>query len=120
MVDNFYAGRTGNLIAEIDLASGRCGAALLGIGFAHKQVDRHPITGEMIDNFEIPDWSDACATVLQATALLPGLPVQAWDVAFTSDGPSLIEVNARGEFRILQHATQRGLIDEQFRRAVKL
>ncbi len=39
---------------------------------------------------------------------------------FTSDGPSLIEVNARGEFRILQHATQRGLIDEQFRRAVKL
>jgi hypothetical protein len=120
MVDNFYAGRTGNLIAEIDIEGGRCGAAIAGVGFDHRIVDRHPDTGEPIRGVAVPGWAGACAMVRRAARLFPGLRVQAWDVAFTADGPSIIEINAKGEFRILQHALQRGLIDDRFRRVANL
>lgn len=120
MVDNFHAGRTGNLIAEINVDTGVCGRAVAGLGFDYRLVDRHPDTGEAISDARIPDWSEACDMVRRAAGLFPGLAVQAWDVAFTPAGPSIIEINAKGEFRILQHALQRGLIDDRLRQAARL
>lgn len=120
MVDNFHAGRTGNLIAQIDVDRGRCGVGIAGLGFDYRTVDCHPDTGHRITDAVVPDWAEACAMTLRAARLFPGLPVQAWDVAFTPTGPSIIEINAKGEFRILQHALQRGLIDERFWKAARL
>jgi hypothetical protein len=120
MVDNFHAGRTGNLIAEIDIAEGTCAAAVAGLGFDYRIADRHPDTGEPIRGVPVPGWLDASAVVRRAARLFPGLPIQAWDVAFTPAGPSIIEINAKGEFRILQHARQRGLIDERFQQVARL
>ena len=120
MVDSFYAGRTGNLIAEVDVATGSCASAVAGLGFDYRVTDHHPDTGAPIRGTRIPGWAEAVAIVERAARLFPGLPIQAWDIAFTPEGPSIIEINAKGEFRILQHALQRGLIDERFRRAAGL
>jgi hypothetical protein len=120
MVDNFHAGRTGNLIASIDVDRGTCGPAVAGLGFDYRTVDEHPDTGEVIRGRAVPGWAAACELVRRSATLFPGLAIQAWDVAFTGDGPSVIEINAKGEFRILQHAMQRGLIDEPFRRTAGL
>ena len=120
VVDNFHAGRTGNLVAEIDPGSGACGGGVGGIGFDYKLHDRHPGTGAPLRGVEIPGWREALDLLRQAVRHFPGLHIQAWDVAFTPAGPTLIEVNAKGEFRILQHSAQRGLIDDDFRRAGRL
>lgn len=120
VVDNFHAGRTGNLVAEIDADSGACGGGVGGIGFDYRMYDRHPGTGAPLRGVEIPGWREALDLLRRAVRHFPGLLIQAWDVAFTPAGPTLIEVNAKGEFRILQHSAQRGLIDGDFRRAARM
>jgi hypothetical protein len=120
MIDNFQGGATGNMLAEIDVATGRCRSAVGGIGFNYKRLDRHPDTGQPIEGLTIPDWPAARDLLCRAARLFPGLAIQGWDIAFAEDGPSLLENNSKSEFRIIQHATQRGLIDPTFRRAARM
>lgn len=120
MIDNFQGGATGNMLAEIDVETGRCGAGVGGTGFDYKRLDRHPDTGRPIAGLVIGDWQAARDLIVRAASLFPGLPIQGWDLAFTEEGPSLLENNSKSEFRIIQHATQRGLLDPSFRRAARL
>jgi glutathione synthase/RimK-type ligase-like ATP-grasp enzyme len=52
---------------------------------------------------------------LEAARALPGLRVQAWDIALTDRGPVLVEVNIGGDFNLPQLAHATGLMDERFR-----
>jgi len=116
MVDNFRGGKTSNLLARLDLETGRVIDVLAGIGLDWQTVDRHPDTGVRFAAFTIPDWQAARALVIAASRAMPGLLIHHWDVAFTGSGPVLLETNPRGDFGIPQITTERGLADDRFLR----
>jgi glutathione synthase/RimK-type ligase-like ATP-grasp enzyme len=120
MVDNFYRGLYGNMIAEIDVATGVCAAAVADVGLSYRAVDHHPDTGNSIRGLQMPEWPRAVEILERAARHFPGLQIQGWDIAFDEQGPMLLENNSKSEFNIIQHATQRGLLDTSFRRVARL
>lgn len=66
----------------------------------HKAIDKdknifvdHPMTGTPIVGFKFPDWDKALTMVKEAAKKVPQMGYIGWDVAFTPDGPCLIEGN---------------------------
>lgn len=118
VTDNFHHGSTGNLVAPIDVASGRVSAAR-----GSRRTDwpemttlsHHPDTGNAIEGIVIPGWPDVVRTVLAAQDSLPELKSTGWDVAITPDGPLLVETNAYYSVDIMQVAYGRGLKRELMR-----
>ena len=87
-VDNF---NSGGMVAPIDEPTGVVRDAALD---KQKQVyERHPMTGTAIRGLALPDWEQAVVMVREASAVVPQMGYIGWDVAFTPDGPCLVEGN---------------------------
>jgi hypothetical protein len=114
MADNYW--EPGNLVAPIDPSNGRVGQTITGLGRDIRNVDAHPDTGRKLPGAVLPDWGDTVALCLRASAALPGIPMQAWDVALTDRGPVLLEVNVNGGMRLPQLVIDAGLYRGEFRR----
>lgn len=114
MVDNFRGGASGNMLARLDPETGRLKDVLTAIGLDWRPVTHHPDTGSPFANFTIPDWAAAISLVLRASRAAPGLKIHSWDVAFTDNGPMLIEDNPAGDFVLVQIASDRGLATPRF------
>lgn len=114
MTDNFQSGRSGNLMAFVDVETGRIWKVLAGLGFNWREVESHPDTGQRLLDFVLPDWRAATELVAAGSMALPGLKIHGWDVAFSDKGPLLVETNPRGDLNLAQLARGRGLIDERF------
>jgi hypothetical protein len=91
VTSNFSGGGLG---APIDAETGMLGKARF------KDPDRvmdthaeHPSTGQRIEGFELPGWKAAVELACGAHNMLPQMPFVGWDVAFTQEGPMLIEGN---------------------------
>jgi hypothetical protein len=71
----------------VDLASGRVSPSL--------SETHAPWTGPpTIDDFTLPGWQAACEIVIRGHQLFPGkIAVVGWDVAYSVDGPVVIEAN---------------------------
>jgi len=110
--DNFW--RPGNLLAPVDVATGRVGAAVRGTGLEREAFAAHPDTGQAIEGVVLPDWAELAYLARQATAAFPGLQMQGWDVALTDRGPCLIEVNGVGDYNLPQLAHGDGLLEPEF------
>lgn len=117
ITDNFDCGHNGNIIAGIDLATGRIQRIVRGVGWKTIPVDCHPDTDIMFDNLHLPDWHATCALCLNAAKLFPDLRLQHWDVALTDRGPVALEVNVEGGMRTHQIVQQRGLYDTRLQNA---
>lgn len=57
------------------------------------RVSKHPETGMTFKGVCLPGHDEALALALKAHSLLPGVKSIGWDLAFTSDGPVVIEGN---------------------------
>jgi hypothetical protein len=112
MADNYW--EPGNLVAPIDAESGLVGRTFTGLGRDIRHVDTHPDTGRTLPGFRLPDWREAVDLCLRATSAIPRLPMQAWDVALTTRGPVLLEVNVNGGMRLPQLCAEAGLYQGQF------
>ncbi|MFP5405989.1 MAG: sugar-transfer associated ATP-grasp domain-containing protein [Gammaproteobacteria bacterium] len=111
-VDNFALGATGNLLAAIDLDSGRLGTAWGSTRRDWPVIDRfhvHPDTGEAIKGFVLPFWDELVALALRAQQSLPLIPTVGWDIAATDRGLIVVEANTSYDLSILQIAHERGL-----------
>jgi hypothetical protein len=116
--------RSRNLKCPIDLATGRVErvvqgrgperAPVYGLGFEGTAIEAHPDTGERLIGVQLPDWDRAVALCLHAAAAFPGIRYQAWDLALTPDGPTIVELNFNGG--IGQIPGWRGVNDADFRR----
>ena len=53
----------------------------------------HPSTGTAITGFQFPDWDEAMAMVCRAAEEIPQVGYLGWDVAFSVNGPVLVEGN---------------------------
>lgn len=112
VTDNFVHGSSGNLIGGIDLDTGcvfSCFGARRPTSASMVTVDRHPDTGKTIVGRCLPDWDAALALVGAASKSLPSLKLAGWDLAFTTSGPVLVEVNAQAGLQGLQVALMRGI-----------
>ncbi len=56
-------------------------------------VEVHEDTGYHFERFQVPDWEQCVALVKRAALLLPEIPFVGWDIAFTPEGPIIIEAN---------------------------
>jgi hypothetical protein len=94
--DNFNHGLSGNLLANIDVATGTLdhatGASPGAIGL--RIVSNHPTTGRPIAGFCLPHWHEARELVCKAAQLFRPLRAIGWDVAITQDGALLMEGNS--------------------------
>jgi glutathione synthase/RimK-type ligase-like ATP-grasp enzyme len=116
MTDNFQAGKSGNLMAFIDCASGELTTVVGGLGIDWSEVDTHPDTGAMLKGFRIPDWDRAVALVKAGCHALPGMKIHGWDIAFSDKGPLIVEDNVRGDINLAQLAPGIGLANPRFLR----
>ena len=91
VVDNIHRGGLG---APVDSATGELGRATDNGTLARTGwLDRHPVTGAQILGHKVPFWHEAVELALSAHRALDEALVVGWDVAFTEDGPRLIEGN---------------------------
>ena len=84
--DNFDYGRTGNLIANLDVATGDIRTVIGGTGDPRAicQVTVHPRTGVPLIGYRVPLWPRARDLVQRAARAFAPLRTIGWDVAVTS------------------------------------
>ncbi|HTI32076.1 MAG TPA: sugar-transfer associated ATP-grasp domain-containing protein [Miltoncostaea sp.] len=94
LIDNYRGGTTGNSFTTID-DEGRLGPAWSrrpdGAGFISSPT--LPGSGRRIEGARLPDWDEALAVVRRAAPHFLPVRTIGWDVAFTDDGPMVIEAN---------------------------
>ncbi|WP_018139529.1 MULTISPECIES: sugar-transfer associated ATP-grasp domain-containing protein [unclassified Thioalkalivibrio] len=114
-IDNFMLGTTGNVVAAVDIDSGR-----MSVGYASRSpawpviqpVSEHPDTGRRIEGTRLPLWEDVKSLALQAQRSLPKVKTIGWDIAITPEGPMIVEGNTTYGLASLQVAHQRGFKQE--------
>ncbi len=111
VADNFSHGRSGNLVAAVQLDTGRLGNARGSTRLdwpVMKSYTNHPSRGVTIDGREVPYWQETLELVKQAHKSLLLLKIIGWDVGITDRGPILVEANSTSDVDLLQVACQRG------------
>ena len=87
-VDNF---NSGGMVAPVDEVTGIVKDR--AIDKQKNLYEVHPYTGTPIKGFQFPDWDKALAMVRKAATEVPQMGYIGWDVAFSVNGPLLIEGN---------------------------
>ncbi len=63
----------------------------------------------------VPLWEERCAAALAAAAAMPDFGLLGWDIAATSSGPVIVEVNDMPDVILSQIADRRGIMEPAFR-----
>ena len=87
-VDNF---NNGGMVAPVNEKTGE--VMQDAIDKNKKLYTNHPMTGTPIKGFVFPYWDKVQELVLKASTEVPQMGYIGWDVAFTPDGPCLVEGN---------------------------
>ncbi|GEM_PF-444931 len=114
-IDNYWAGRSGNLAGSLDLDSGRVQRVVRGIGRNLSECPRHPDTGAQLPGVQLPRWRETLALLRRAAESFPGFRWQHWDVGLSADGPVLFELNSAGAVDLTQLAEGTGIYDRELR-----
>ena len=109
--DNFW--RKGNLLAPVDINTGKMGAARSGMGIDAENCEQHPETGEQIDGTTLPMWDEALELCQKTAGLFEDAVIIGFDVAFTTSGPVIVEANYDPHLLMLQAAHHKGVMDQQ-------
>lgn len=110
MADNFW--RSGNVLAQLDIDTGRIGRVLQGDGTLFKEITHHPDSGHPILGTQVPNWPEIARIALEASRIVPEIPLVGWDIAPVDDGAVLVELNETPDFRLHQITDRRGILDE--------
>jgi hypothetical protein len=110
--DNFW--REGNMLASLDLETGRIRRVTSGVGFEMRDLERHPDTGAELIGIAIPDWDRMKAVAVEGAKVLRHFGIIGWDIAATDDGPIIVEANYNPDFNLVQIADRRGVLCKEF------
>lgn len=105
-VDNMAAG---NLAAAIDEDTGRVAGPAVYSDMTHLPEIRHPVTGTLIEGFQVPFWPAVLTLVREASLLHRQNRSIGWDIVITPEGPGLIEGNHDWCKLVWQLPVRRGL-----------
>lgn len=117
VADNFW--RDGNMLAALDIVSGRVERIVRGVGPSQETLTDHPETGLKLQGFELPYWQSVTDLALRAARAVPGLPLQAWDIALCPNGPVLVEANIGGDLNLPQIASGSGIMRGRLARFIE-
>ena len=99
-VDNFSAG---GLVAKVNLENGRLANAVsIDASNMVRHHDVHPDTQSKITEVSVPHWQAVLDLVGALGRAFPYLNYVGWDIAVTSEGPTIIEGNAHPSLRFFQ------------------
>ena len=68
-----------------------------------KTYKTHPLTGEDISNIKIPFVKESFEMVKEAALVVPQIRYIGWDVAFTENGPVIVEGNEYPSYGLIQY-----------------
>lgn len=107
VIDNMSQG---GIAINVDLENG----VLTNVAIDYKGNRHlfHPYTGICFLGFQMPFWQEAKSMVLEAATLLPQIRFMGWDVAFSENGPLLIEGNNGPCEAFAQMSSQVGIYHE--------
>ncbi|MET0087449.1 MAG: sugar-transfer associated ATP-grasp domain-containing protein [Sedimenticola sp.] len=109
MSDNLQHGESGNLSGPVDKDTGKVITLYCRDDLELVEKNIHPDTGEEITGFILPCWSDVKVLCEKASRSLPGIRLQAWDIALTPSGPVIVELSVPGDIDGPQLTEKRGL-----------
>jgi hypothetical protein len=113
-VDNFSRGEWGNLVADIDIATGEVRDAVAGLSPVRVPTAAQTEMMARIQGFRLPDWDRVLDICKAAGPVFPLMQVHHWDFALTDRGPLILEINDIVDTEVLQlHG--RGLLTESTR-----
>jgi Sugar-transfer associated ATP-grasp len=112
VADNYW--RAGNLLAQVDLATGAVKRVVTGAGLGLAECAEHPDTGAPFAGFVHPHWEALCALALDGARLMRHVPLIGWDLACTADGPMIVEMNETPDFSLIQLAERKGILTPEF------
>jgi hypothetical protein len=93
--DNFNFGASGNLVATVDVPTGRLVHVLGPVrGTSIGPVAAHPTTGASFEDFVVPLMPEVRDLATRAAPAFAPLRTIGWDVGLTEQGAYLIEGNA--------------------------
>lgn len=111
VADNFW--RPGNLVCNLDTASGEI-LNVRGKGAIEPvELTEHPVSGEAMVGQRVPMWAEVVATALAASDVFDPIRYQSMDIAVTQEGPVLIEINSGGSFELIQLARGAGFLTDE-------
>lgn len=113
ITDNFCMGESGNLLAWIDVGSGRVERVITGLWPDGAECEKHPDTGAHLPGAQLPEWSGALSLCCEAARHFPGLRLQHWDVAFAEQGPVLMELNTEADLGVPQFLGRKAFVSER-------
>lgn len=116
MADNYW--RPGNLLAQIDVATGKVVRVTSGTGLELAYHSEHPDTKAPLIGMAIPRWDELKQTAIEAARLLRHMPLIGFDMAMSETGPVVVEMNHNPDFFLNQLADGRGILDAEFDRFV--
>ncbi|MHA1440198.1 MAG: sugar-transfer associated ATP-grasp domain-containing protein [Promethearchaeota archaeon] len=95
IIDNFRRGRSGNLVARVDIHNGTLSPAIemKYDGRGPRKIYRHPNTGIELKSFKLPMWKEASQLVKWTALKFSPIKTIGWDVALTPKGPIIVEGN---------------------------
>ena len=103
IIDNVAGG---GLVALVDMEKGRiCSSACRGT----ERFEYHPDTNVRIEGTEIPQWEELCSLVREIHFSQPGQRIFGFDMAWTTSGWDLVEINPAPSFDSYQELTGKGI-----------
>jgi len=112
LADNYW--RKGNLLAKIDVDTGKIGRVVSGTGFETVYMTHHPDTCAAFDGVTMPMWAQMKEVALEAARVMRHMPMIGWDMGATSAGPVIVEMNETPDFFLNQFADGRGVLEPDF------
>jgi len=113
IADAFW--RPGNILCNIDPASGKFLTITTSDGPDLIRHDAHPVTGRKLIGEALPDWDSLLEISTRAARLFTPVRYQSLDVALSDKGPVVIEINTGGGFDLPQNASGVGMMTDEVR-----
>jgi hypothetical protein len=113
ITDNFCMGESGNLLAWVDVSTGTVQRVITGLWPTGTECRDHPDTNATLVGARLPDWAQALALCCKAAELFTGLRLQHWDIAFSDQGPILMELNTEADLGVPQYLGRSAFVTER-------
>ncbi len=114
MVDALLGGE--NTLVLIDSQTGDVLRAMLSEAGGRREITHSLLNPEApIKGMRLPNWPQVVAITTEAHRMFPGHGILGFDVALTTRGPVVTEVNTDPHHALYQFCADRGLLNPEFR-----
>ena len=111
VADNFW--RKGNILAAVNYETGKITRAIRGFALDQEELTHHPDTNAPLVGATIPNFKTVIELSLESARIFNDIRVIGWDIAPTENGVVVVEGNYAPDFKLVQMAERRGILDSR-------